>query len=403
MAGAPPVVCFASVDWAFNRQIPQGIAIGLAAAGHRVLYIENTGVRSVGWGDAGRMASRLANWWRGRRRLHEVTPGVDVLSPLLLPLPYSSLACRLNAAALTRGVRAWLATAAPDAPVVYLTFLPTPLSAAVGSALAPAVEVYYCTDNFAASSPGARAIARHEDALLARADVVLTTSTGLQRAAQTRTPRAVLLPAAVECDRFEEAADAARVDWLRLPPALQALRRPIAGIVGSVREASDLPLLAAAARLAPDVTFVFAGPVMTDVSVLRACPNVVLTGAMPHDAIIEWMAGFDVGLAAYVHTPFTEDVMPLKIKEYLAAGLAVVATGLPELRHFGSLHPSLIAFADSPEAFVAAIRAGIADRSAAAVAARRAAAREYDLSCQLARFRAMLDAAIALRRMGAVT
>ena len=182
-----------------------------------------------------------------------------------------------------------------------------------------------------------------------------------------------------------------------MPARLRGLPRPIAGLVGSVRDAIDLGLVAAAARLAPDVTFVLAGPVMADIRALRACRNVVFGGAMSHDAIVRWTAGFDVGLAPYVRTPFTDALMPAKLKEYLAAGLPVVATSLPELRRFDMRHPSLLRFADTPETFVAAIRAAVHDTSPEAVAARRAVARQYDWTRQIARLRALVDEALPKR------
>jgi glycosyltransferase involved in cell wall biosynthesis len=394
MTTPPIVVCFASVDWAFNRQIPQEVAAGFAAAGHRVLYIENTGVRTIGWHDASRLAHRLLNWWRARRGSRTTADGVELLSPLLLPFPYAPSAIRLNAAWLERRVRAWLEAQPTGAPIIYVTFLPTPLSAALGAALRPAVQVYYCCDDFVQSSPGARAIGPHEAALEARADLVLTTSAVLQRAARARSSRAVLLPCGVRCRPFEAAADAVRLDPASVPAPLRGLRWPIAGLIGSVRDAIDLELVASAARLAPDVTFVLAGPVMADIGALRACRNVIFGGAMTHETIVRWVAAFDVGLAPYVRTPFTEALMPAKLKEYLAAGLPVVATGLPELRRFDARHPAMLRFAATPATFVAAIREAARDVSPEAVRARRAVARQYDWTRQIASLRALVDEAL---------
>ena len=40
------IVCLSSIDWSFNRQNPQEVALALAERGNRVLFIENTGVRT---------------------------------------------------------------------------------------------------------------------------------------------------------------------------------------------------------------------------------------------------------------------------------------------------------------------------------------------------------------------
>src|SRR6185295_16496056 len=103
------IVCFGSIDWAFNWQIPQEVASGLAEAGNRVLYVENTGVRNPVWRDASRIRTRMASWWRDRGAPRSVRGGLDVYSPVLAPFPYSPLATRINAAAMLRAIRRWLA------------------------------------------------------------------------------------------------------------------------------------------------------------------------------------------------------------------------------------------------------------------------------------------------------
>jgi hypothetical protein len=46
---------------------------------------------------------------------------------------------------------------------------------------------------------------------------------------------------------------------------LDGLTGPVAGFAGSLRDQTDLELLAQAAALAPDLNFVLVGPVMTGV------------------------------------------------------------------------------------------------------------------------------------------
>jgi hypothetical protein len=46
------VLCVSSIDWDDNWQVHQQLATTLAAQGDRVLFVENTGVRSPTWTDA---------------------------------------------------------------------------------------------------------------------------------------------------------------------------------------------------------------------------------------------------------------------------------------------------------------------------------------------------------------
>jgi hypothetical protein len=56
------IVFISSIDWSYLWQVHQEIALRFAQAGNRVIYIENTGVRSPGLSDAGRILLRLKSW-----------------------------------------------------------------------------------------------------------------------------------------------------------------------------------------------------------------------------------------------------------------------------------------------------------------------------------------------------
>ena len=83
------VLCISSIDWDFIWQGHQEIMTRLAADGHRVLFIENTGVRAPNFRDLPRVRQRVRNWWRGTKGFREERPNIFVYSPLLLPCPIS--------------------------------------------------------------------------------------------------------------------------------------------------------------------------------------------------------------------------------------------------------------------------------------------------------------------------
>src|SRR6516165_2550322 len=81
----PDVLCVSSIDWDFIWQGHQEIMSRLAAAGHRVLFVENTGVRAPKVRDLPRVRQRIRNWWRGTKGFRQERPNLFVYSPLLLP------------------------------------------------------------------------------------------------------------------------------------------------------------------------------------------------------------------------------------------------------------------------------------------------------------------------------
>ena len=70
---------------------------------------------------------------------------------------------------------------------------------------------------------------------------------------------------------------------------------------------------------------------MSDVTTLQKCPNIHILGPRPYADLPAYCKGFDVGLIPYrITDPRMQSVNPLKLREYLAAGLPVVSVNLPE-------------------------------------------------------------------------
>jgi glycosyltransferase involved in cell wall biosynthesis len=372
------IVCLSSIDWTFNWQNPQELAAAFADSDNRVLFIENTGVRRATIRDWRRLWARFRNWRGMRGRARKLDYGVEVYSPLLIPNPYSAAALAINARLLSRAVRRWLSGHA-DRPLVVVTFLPTPLAIELVRRLGPDFVAFYCIDRLADSSPGASPLREYEREMLAACDLVLLTAENL-RSPSMANARVEMLPTGVRFDDFERARNSGA-----RPPVFDRLQRPIAGFAGSVRSQTDIALIAGAVALAPEITFAFVGPVQTDVSALTKHPNVRFIDAVAHDDLIRILPHFDVGFAAYVQDRFTSGIMPAKLREYLAAGLPVVSTPLPEVCQFALQHPGVIDIAADAPSFVAALRNAIRNNNRAAVERRIEVARQYDFSDHIAR------------------
>jgi glycosyltransferase involved in cell wall biosynthesis len=386
------IIYFAAIDWKFSQQLPQELALRLAEAGNRVLYIENTGARAIRWRDLPRLWLRLRNWLRARGGTADAGQGVDIFSPVLLPFPASPLAAPFNSAAILRVVRRWLRRK-PASIRVLITYLPTPAIRRVSRSLKPDVVVYFLADRMTESSPGAARLVVTERQLVAEADLVVTTSSELYNDVQATARRAEIVECGVRCELFAQA----RRRRHEPHAAFRGIDGPVAGFVGSFRDATDLVLLEEAARLAPDITFVLAGPRFADVRALAARPNVRLTGPISHAEVAEYVARFDVGLLPYVLDRFTAGILPVKMKEYLAAGVPVVSTALPSVLSFAERHDGCIRFASTPEEFVSAMRQEIAADSAARADRRLQLAQAFDWSKQASLLSSLIEDVIARR------
>ena len=54
-------------------------------------------------------------------------------------------------------------------------------------------------------------------------------------------------------------------------------------------------------------------------------------GRRRYEDLPGWCKGFDIGLIPFKINPLTEAVNPIKLREYLSAGLPVVSTPMPEV------------------------------------------------------------------------
>ncbi|MBN2171837.1 MAG: glycosyltransferase [Candidatus Krumholzibacteriota bacterium] len=153
------------------------------------------------------------------------------------------------------------------------------------------------------------------------------------------------------------------VEWERFavgvapppPPELASLPVPRAVYTGSVAEWFDLELLFEVARRLPDVSFPVVGPLRPSLlkRVERAPANLRFIGQRPYAQVPAWLAGAQAALIPFVRNALTEAVDPVKLYEYLAAGLPVVATPFsPELADLAGG----VFLAETAEAFAAALR-----------------------------------------------
>jgi glycosyltransferase involved in cell wall biosynthesis len=392
----PDVICFSSIDWGMLWQGHHEIAGALAARGHRVLFVENTGVRRPGVRDLPRLRQRLRNWRRNARGGRRERENLFVYSPLLLPFPYSSTARGVNRSLLLRALRSWRGAAGGGRPIVW-TFLPTPLIRDLIGALHPLLTVYYCVNDFAASSPAARRIVASEARVFTEADVVFASAESLRDRAVRFRDDVHVFPFGVDFKIFEDARQASAP----LPEDLRRLPRPLVGYVGGIHRWVDQDLLVAAAEQLPEVSFVLVGPIQTDVTRLTRRRNVHLLGARPHPEVPGYIKGFDVGLIPYRLASYTADVRPAKLNEYLAMGIPVVATDLRSLRGFNEEDGPVVTLARERDAFAAAIRRALCERSPAETERRIEVARRHRWDDRIASMLAIVEA--TLDRRGGVS
>jgi glycosyltransferase involved in cell wall biosynthesis len=146
-----------------------------------------------------------------------------------------------------------------------------------------------------------------------------------------------------------------------MPADLRDLPRPVIGFFGLLADWVDLDLVRAMAMARPHWSFVLVGKQATGIGAVRGLPNVHLLGQKPYALLPAYCRGFDVGIIPFRTNDLTLRANPLKLREYLAAGLPVVSTPLPEVARYRSF----VHLAEGASGFTRAVTAALAERSPA--------------------------------------
>ena len=189
-------------------------------------------------------------------------------------------------------------------------------------------SVYRIADALAGFSKTTPAILELEKSLARSVDLVLYAAKSLEGYVKALQPRSLAyLPNAVNNAHFNQGSYAP-------PQEYESLPRPIAIYVGAMDVWFDYRLLDEAAARLPTVSFVLIGPDELARQRLRARPNIHLLGRRTYHDLPAYLHHADVGLIPFDvdnHAQLVRSIHPLKLYEYAACGLPIVAVEWEEL------------------------------------------------------------------------
>ena len=155
------------------------------------------------------------------------------------------------------------------------------------------------------------------------ADLIVASSASLINTISEK-EKTILVRNAVNPDTFAAAYKSRRESRLT--------QQPVIGYLGAISEWFDFELLASAAKKLPGFRFRIIGGCDTTIpEKLRALKNVEFVPEIPYEGVPGELEKFAVGIIPFKLTNLIKHVDPVKAYEYLAVGLPVVATDMPEL------------------------------------------------------------------------
>lgn len=205
---------------------------------------------------------------------------------------------------------------------IDLLFIDQPAFIGIERTLKPGASIVRATDLSAAQGSPARrsaeiALANAADGLVGTSQLVLDSLTGV-----APTKPSALIENGVELERFLASQPQ--------PPELRPLARPILIYAGAMDERFDHEAIIALARTCPDFNIVLIGPKPSQIASTHP-KNIHLLGVRPYEQLAGYLQHADLGLLPLNDHPSNSGRSPMKLYEYAAAGLPVVARRMPEI------------------------------------------------------------------------
>jgi glycosyltransferase involved in cell wall biosynthesis len=372
-----PIIVHSHLRWDFVWQRPQQLLSRLA---HRneVLFVEE----AIYCDD---VADARLDLSLPQPRVHRAVP----LLPASLHGAYDA-----SIAAIRELVRQHIAAdgalGGRFAQPIQWFYTPMPAPAMIGAFDERAV-VYDCMDELSQFRFAPRELVDRERYLMAQADVVFTGGYRLWQSKSKYHANVHFFGCGVDVAHFASARSAA----LQLPREIAALDEPVIGYYGVIDERIDYDLLRHLAESLPEVALVMVGPVVkVDPAELPQAPNIHWLGQRQYAELPAHVKGFDVCLMPFALNEATEYINPTKTLEYMAAGKPIVSTAVSDVVH--NFTP-VVAVANSPEEFVAAVRAAIETPSAELIARGLEQARANSWESIVARMERIIRDAVRTR------
>ncbi len=342
------IICFAKdfdEDPTSNHHIMR-----LLSENNRVLWLNSIATRTPNFSsgrDLGKIFKKLKSFFKGPRKISD---SFWVYTPIVLPFPKSKIAAAINTFLLRAMLKITRRRMGMKDFQLWV-FIPT--AAKYAGKLGRSLLVYYVTDEYSKFGyVAADAVAHADRTLTQSADIIFATAQSLVDKRAAVNPHTHLARHGVDFAMFSRALDPAT----QVPADIAKIPGPILGFYGSLQHWIDYDLIEFLAKRHPEWSIALIGQPLVDLSRFASIPNVHILGRKPHEQLPAYCKAMTVGLIPHKVCELTLNMNPIKLREYLCAGLPVVSVDLPEVRAYSDqCH-----IADSYETFEKAVQDALA-------------------------------------------
>jgi len=290
---------------------------------HSAVWIDSIGMRApeINLTDFRRIISKTSSMFDKStietNRLYEGTVGkVTRIKPRILPWHQLPIAVEYN--------KRWLGKEVPaampqDHNECRILMAANPVAAYYSDVIAHDKFVYLRLDDYS-EYPGCdpKLVADAEAMIYERADIIVATARNLLPV-EPFTHKGRYLPQGVQANAFSGVP-------------IKPPRKPVLGFFGSIARWLDFDLIVSVSRQAPEWRLEFVGNSDYVPRSMREQDNITILPAVPFSELWRSVSHWAAAWIPFKINELTVGVNPLKVREYLAAGLPTHCTPLPEMR-----------------------------------------------------------------------
>ena len=212
-----------------------------------------------------------------------------------------------------------------------ILWIENPLHCELPSLLRHKILIYRIADEiegFGENSPSI--LEKHENAVR-NANVIITTAKSLYEKYMQKNLKGKVLyiPNGVVFGNFNK-------NNLALPEEYEHIPPPRVLYTGHVASWFDQDLVIRCAENNKNLNFIIIGPATVDISKMASIKNIYILGSRKYADLPPYYTNANVGIIPFKINKLIESVNPIKLYEYMAAGLPVVCTNWKEIKEMST-------------------------------------------------------------------
>lgn len=268
---------------------------------------------------------------------------LHVINPLTIPAPKSNIARTVAAFLLRQQIRPNIKNLKLNKPILWIS---VPTAADLIGDLDEYKVIYYCGDDFSGlAGVDHQTVVNHEAKLIEHSHLIITASDALCNKFSTAPshPLCRTLTHGVDFELFSTPVERAH--------DLPSNTKPIAGFYGSLSHWLDIDMLADVIGLLPHWNFVFIGKQEADMTKIYSLDNAYFLGPKPHHELPKYVQHWQASMLPFRDNAQIRACNPLKLSEYIAAGIPIVSTKFPAVQQ----HCQFVQIAQTADTFAEAL------------------------------------------------